>query len=101
MLETLDPFLHVWAAVTRNTDVGVFVPEQAVTVEEALRMLIVWAAHAQGEDSSKGSLEPGKLADMVVISDDITCIAPADIRDLKMVNTVVGGRVVYTTEEVR
>jgi predicted amidohydrolase YtcJ len=95
VLETFDPFLHVWAAVTRMSDVGVFVPEQAVSVTEALRMLTIWSARAQGEDSIKGSIEPGKLADMVLISDDILRIAPSAIRDLKVLKTIVGGRVVY------
>jgi len=95
VLETFDPFLHMWAAVTRVSDVGVFVPEQAVSVTEALRMLTVWSARAQGEDTIKGSIEPGKLADMVVISDDILAIPPAAIRDLKVLKTIVGGRVVY------
>jgi predicted amidohydrolase YtcJ len=95
VLETFDPFLHVWAAVTRMSDVGVFVPEQAVSVNEALRMLTIWAARAQGEDAIKGSLEPGKLADMVVISGDILAIPPSAIRDLRVLKTIVGGRVVY------
>ena len=95
VLETFDPFLHVWAAVTRMSDVGVFVPEQAVSVTEALRMLTIWSARAQGEGAIKGSIEPGKLADMVVISDDILRIPPSAIRDLKVLKTIVGGRVVY------
>ncbi len=96
VLETFDPFLHVWAAVTRMSDVGVFVPEQAVTVTEALRMLTIWSARAQGEGAIKGSIEPGKLADMVVISDDILRIAPSAIRSLQVLKTIVGGRVVYS-----
>lgn len=95
VLETLDPFLHVWAAVTRNSDVGVFVPEQAVSVEEALRMLTIWAARAQGEGSTKGSIEPGKLADMVVVSADPTRVRQAALRDIEVLQTVVGGRVVH------
>lgn len=95
VLETLDPFLHVWAAVTRSSDAGVFVPAQAVSVDEALRMLAIWSARAQGEDAIKGSIEPGKLADLVVISDDIRKIPPARIRGLKVLWTVVGGRTVH------
>ena len=95
VLETMNPFLHIWAAVTRVSDVGVFVPEQAVSVTEALRMMTIWAARAQGEGASKGSIEVGKLADMVVISEDITRIPPAAIRDLKALKTIVGGRVVF------
>ena len=95
VLETFDPFLHVWAAVTRMSDVGVFVPEQAISVTDALRMLTIWSARAQGEDRIKGSIEPGKLADMVVISDDILRIPPSAIRGLKVLKTIVGGQVVY------
>lgn len=95
VLETFDPFLHVWAAVTRNSDAGPFVPEQAVSVNEALRMLTIWSARAQGEGATKGSIEPGKLADMVVVSDDPTRIPPATLRDVRVLSTIVGGRVVY------
>jgi hypothetical protein len=95
VLETLNPFLHVWAAVTRTSDAGVFEPGQAVTVDEALRMLTIWSARAQGEDAVKGSIEPGKFADFVVISEDVTRIAPARLRDVQVLATVVGGRVVY------
>lgn len=101
VLETLDPFLHVWAAVTRNSDAGVFVPEQAVSVEEALRMLTLWSARAQGEEAIKGSIEPGKLADFVVISRDIRKIPPAEIRGLEVLQTIVGGKVVYTAPSLR
>jgi predicted amidohydrolase YtcJ len=95
VLETFDPFLHVWAAVTRESDVGVFVPEQGVSVTEALRMLTIWAARAQGEGAIKGSIERGKLADMVVISADILKIPTSAIRNLKVRQTIVGGQVVY------
>ena len=101
VLETLDPFLHVWAAVTRNSDAGVFVPEQAVSVDEALRMLTIWSARAQGEDALKGSIEPGKVADFVVISRDIRRIPPEEIRGLQVLQTVVGGKVVYTAPGLR
>jgi predicted amidohydrolase YtcJ len=101
VLETLDPFLHVWAAVTRNSDAGVFVPGQAVSVDEALRMLTIWSARAQGEEAIKGSIEPGKLADFVVISRDIRRIPPGEIRDLQVLRTVVGGRVVYSAPAAR
>jgi hypothetical protein len=101
VLETLDPFLHVWAAVTRNSDAGVFVPGQAVSVDEALRMLTIWSARAQGEDAIKGSLEPGKLADFVVISRDIRKIRPDEIRGLEVLQTVVGGKLVYTAPAAR
>jgi predicted amidohydrolase YtcJ len=68
---------------------------QAVTVDQALRMMTIWSARAQGEDAIKGSIEPGKVADLVVISDDITTVKPSAIRDIRVVETIVGGRVVY------
>jgi predicted amidohydrolase YtcJ len=71
------------------------VPEQAVSVTELLRMLTIRSARAQGEDRIKGSIEPDKLADMVVISDDILAIPPASLRELKVMRTTVGGRTVY------
>jgi predicted amidohydrolase YtcJ len=101
VLETLDPFLHVWAAVTRNSDAGVFVPEQAVSVDEALRMLTLWSARAQGEDAVKGSIEPGKFADFVVMSRDIRKVPPEEIRGLQVLQTIVGGKVVYTAPSRR
>jgi predicted amidohydrolase YtcJ len=101
VLETLDPFLHVWAAVTRHSDAGVFVPGQAVTLDDALRMLTIWSARAQGEGDIKGSIEPGKLADFVVISRDIRRIRPEEIRGLEVLQTIVGGRVVYTASSLR
>jgi predicted amidohydrolase YtcJ len=101
VLETFDPFLHVWAAVTRNSDAGVFVPGQAVSLDEALRMLTIWAARAQGEDAIKGSIEPGKLADFVVISRNIRTIPAEEIRGLQVLQTVVGGKVVYTASSAR
>jgi hypothetical protein len=101
VLETIDPFLHVWAAVTRSSDVGPFVPEQAVTVREALRMLTTWAARAQGEDATKGSIEPGKLADMVVVSADPTAVPPATLREIRVLRTIVGGRTVYLAPDTQ
>jgi len=87
--------------VTRNSDAGVFVPEQAVSVEEALRMLTLWSARAQGEGALKGSIEPGKVADFVVISRDIRKIPPAEIRGIQVLQTIVGGKVVYTAPSQR
>jgi hypothetical protein len=64
-------------------------------------MLTIWSARAQGEGSIKGSLEPGKLADMVVISGDVTHIPPAAIRHLEVLQTIVGGRTVNAAPAVR
>jgi len=94
-LVTLNPFLHMWASVTRNSDMGIFQPEQAVTATEALKMWTIWAAKAMGEADLKGSIEPGKYADMTVLSGDILTMPKEDIKDLKAVKTIVGGNIVY------
>jgi predicted amidohydrolase YtcJ len=71
------------------------VPEQKITVEEALRAYTIGSARASFEESRKGSLVRGKLADIVLIDRDLTTIAPESIRDARITMTVVGGRVVF------
>jgi predicted amidohydrolase YtcJ len=94
-----DPLQGIYAAVTRRTLDGAhpdgWVPEQKITVEQALEAYTVEAAYASFEEDSKGTLKPGMLADFVVLDRDITAIPPAEIRDTKVLKTVVGGRVVY------
>ena len=94
-LVNLNPFLHMWAAVTRHSDMGIFQPEQAVTVLEALKMWTVWAARAMGEADLKGTIEPGKYADMTVLSDDIFAMQKEGLKDVKVLKTIVGGNTVY------
>ena len=93
------PLEGIYAAVTRRTLDGKhpdgWVPEQKITVEDALRAYTTGGAYASFEEGEKGSLAPGKLADVVVIDRDITSIAPETIRDAKIMYTIVGGRVVY------
>lgn len=88
-----NPFLAMWSIVTRNTSRGkVYNPEQAITREEALRLYTINNAYSNFEENLKGSIEPGKLADLVVLSDDpLTC--PEDsIPNIKALLTVVGGK---------
>lgn len=92
----INPFTAMYASVTRHSDRGVFQPEQAISVTEALSMWTIWAARSIGESKLKGSLEIGKYADMVVLSDDIFAIAPDKIKDLKAAATIVNGEVVYS-----
>ncbi len=93
---TLNPFHSMWCAVTRQTYFGnKFLPEEAITVEEALRMWTVNGAYSGGEEDIKGSIEPGKLADMIVISDDILTIPEDNIRDIKVDMTIIDGQTVY------
>ncbi len=93
------PLEGIYAAVTRRTlddrNPGGWVPEQRITVEEALRAYTASAAYASFEEALKGTLEPGKLADLVVIDRDLRTVPPATLRDARVVMTVVGGRVVY------
>ncbi|HEU4629376.1 MAG TPA: amidohydrolase [Gemmatimonadaceae bacterium] len=93
------PLEGIYAAVTRRTlddrNPGGWVPEQKITVEDALRFYTINGAYATFEESLKGSLERGKLADFVLIDRDLTRIAPETIRDAKVLMTVVGGKVVF------
>jgi hypothetical protein len=94
-LDNINPWLAIYAAVTRNSDKGIFMPEQAVTVTEALKMWTLWAAKSIGQEDVKGSIEPGKYADMTVLSDDILTIPADKLKDVTTEKTIVGGEVVY------
>jgi predicted amidohydrolase YtcJ len=93
------PLEGIYAAVTRRTlddkNPDGWVPEQKITVEEALRAYTKDAAYASFEEDIKGTLEPGKLADFVVLDRDLTAVDPVEIRDIKVVQTYVGGKKVF------
>lgn len=93
------PLEGIYAAVTRRTlddkNPNGWVPEQKISVEEALKAYTINAAFASFEEGIKGSLEPGKLADYVILEKDITRIDPVEIRDVKVLKTVVGGIAVF------
>ena len=93
------PLEGIYAAVTRRTlddrNPGGWVPEQKITVEDALRAYTSGGAYASFDEREKGTLERGKLADFVLIDRDLTRIAPETIRDAKVTMTVVGGRIVH------
>jgi predicted amidohydrolase YtcJ len=97
----LDPLLGIYAAVTRATLDGKhpngWFPEEKLTVGEALRAYTAGSAFAAFEEKEKGTISPGKLADLVVLSDDLFSIPPERIKDARVVLTVVGGKVVYQT----
>lgn len=94
------PLTGIYAAVTRRTlddrNPGGWVPQQKITVEEALRAYTVEGAYASFEEDRKGMLKPGLLADMALIDRDLTMIPPETIRDAVILKTIVGGRVVFS-----
>ncbi len=91
-----NPFLSLWTQVTRLTTAGkVMHPEQKITRAEALKTHTIWAAYLQFAEKERGSIEPGKLADMVVIDRDYLTCPEAEIKDIQPVMTVIDGRVVY------
>ena len=95
----LSPLLGIHAAVTRQTidgkNPGGWIPEQKVNVEEAVRAYTELCAYAEFAEKNKGSLELGKLADVVVLSQDIFRIHPDAIQNTDVIYTIVGGRVVF------
>lgn len=95
-----DPLYGIYAAVTRRTLDGAnpdgWIPEQKITVFQALQAYTRDAAYASFDDDRKGTLEVGKLADFVVLERDITTIPPEEIKDVKVLRTVAGGRTVFT-----
>jgi predicted amidohydrolase YtcJ len=95
----LDPLLTVYAAVTRATLDGKnpngWFPEQKLSVPEAIEAYTMGSAYAEFQEKEKGSITPGKLADMVLLSDDIFSIAPEKIRDVRVLKTFVGGKLVF------
>lgn len=98
----LDPILGVYAAVTRRTldnkNPDGWLPEQKISVEETIRAFTFGSAYGEFQEKVKGTLEPGKYADLVILSEDIFTIDPTRIREAKVLLTVVGGKVVYTSE---
>jgi predicted amidohydrolase YtcJ len=92
----VDPFLSMWWMTTRQVLKGYALgKEHAITPKEALTLYTINNARIQGVEKDRGSIEPGKLADLAVLSQDITSVAPDAIRDTRAHLTVVGGKVVY------
>jgi predicted amidohydrolase YtcJ len=95
----LNPMLTLYAAATRATLDGRhpegWVPEQKITVAEAVAAHTAGSAFAEFQEREKGSLARGMLADMVILSDDVFSIPPARLKDVKVLTTIAGGRVVH------
>jgi len=101
--ETLSPFYGIYAAVTRQDPQGKpdagWYPEQRMTLQEALRGYTIEAAYAEFEEKDKGSIETGKLADLVVISIDPTKVAPKELLRINVMMTFINGKLVYSAEK--
>ncbi|MEP6591813.1 MAG: amidohydrolase family protein, partial [Gemmatimonadota bacterium] len=95
----VDPLLGIWAAVTRQTLDGKnptgWLPEQKISVEEALRAYTLSNAYETFAEGRRGTLAVGKLADFVMLDRDLRTIPPDSIKVAKVRTTVVGGRIVF------
>ena len=103
--ETLNPFYGIYAAVTRQDPQGRpdggWYPEQRMTIEEALRGYTIEAAYAEFEEKQKGSIEQGKFADLIVMSQDPTKIVPSELLRIAVLKTFVNGKLVYSSKIAR
>jgi predicted amidohydrolase YtcJ len=101
-VERPGPIMGFYAAITRQdrdgNPPGGWHPEQRMTREEALKAFTIWGAYAEFQESTLGSIEPGKRADLVVLSDDMMTIDPSRIPSTRVVETLVDGRVVFSGE---
>ena len=98
----MSPILGIAAAVTRQTLDGKhpegWIPDQKITVVEAVRAYTYGSAYGSFEDNVKGTIEPTKLADLTVLSEDIFTIEPSKIQDTKIVATVFNGKIIVGIE---
>jgi predicted amidohydrolase YtcJ len=95
----LVPLTGIYAAVTRRTidgkNPGGWIPQEKVSVAQAVRAYTYNAAYAEGEEALKGSIQPGQLADIIVLSSDIFQINPIEIENVKVDLTLLGGQIIY------
>lgn len=98
----MDPLLGIYAAVTRRTlddkNPGGWIPEEKISVDEALRAYTAGDAYAMFADGKRGVLRPGQKADIVVLDQDLTTIRPEEIRNAKVRMTILGGKVIYSAQ---
>ncbi len=95
----LDPMLTLYAATTRATldgkNPGGWFPQQKLTIQEAVAAYTMGSAYAEFQEKEKGSITAGKLADLVMLSDDVFSIPAEKIREVKVLTTIVGGKITY------
>ncbi|MDO4486847.1 MAG: amidohydrolase [Bacillota bacterium] len=102
-VETCNPFLNIYEAVTRKDRNGKpeagFYPDEAVDVETAIDAYTAESAYAQLQENRKGRLKPGFYADLVILDRDIFTIDPAEIKDIRPLLTMTGGRIVFSRDQ--
>ena len=92
----MEPMRLIWSAVNRlSTSGAVIGPDQRVSPADALRATTIAAAYQNFEEKERGSIEVGKWADLVVLSDNPTTIDPTKIKDIRVLQTIVEGKSVY------
>jgi hypothetical protein len=92
----IDQMFTIWSAVNRISRDGVLNgPDQRITPLQALRSITIDSARAYGEETSKGSLEKGKLADIVILDRNPLTVEPMEIKDIKVVETIKEGKTIY------
>lgn len=95
-LVTSNPLTGIYAAVTRKMETGQkLAPQESISTLEALKGYTLWGAYASFEDRVKGSISPGKFADLAVLSSDPTQLVPEQLLDLRVVLTIIDGKVVW------
>ena len=95
----IGPMVGIYAAVTRKGMTGtVYGADEAITREEAIRAYTATGAYLNFEEDIKGSIEPGKFADMIVLSDDILSVTDEQIMDIRVLGTYVDGKLVYSRD---
>ncbi|MFH1032733.1 MAG: amidohydrolase [Chloroflexota bacterium] len=93
-----NPLVGIYAAITRQTESGQkLLPEESISASQALAMYTINGAYATFEERIKGSITPCKLADIVILSDDSTKVPPEQLKDIKVLTTIIGGKVVWET----
>jgi hypothetical protein len=99
----LDPLTGIYAAVTRRTlddkHPGGWYPEQKISLAEAIEAYTMGSAYAEASEKVKGSLTPGKFADIVILDSDLFTLAPEKLMGARVTTTIAGGKVVYTAQE--
>ena len=91
-----NPLVGIYAAVTRKAETGqVILPQEGISSLEALKMYTLGAAYSSFEEKLKGSIVPGKLADLVILSDDPTRVSSEEIKEIQVLKTIIDGQVVW------